>query len=70
MRIPGVTRVKLLRVMTLLPGMTRVPMTTLLPVITSLTVMMGRTNSLLVMLLQDIRQIHLEDSLIIVLCPL
>ena len=70
MRIPGVTRVKLLRVMTLLPGVTRVPMTTLLPVITSLTVMMGRTNSLLVMFLQDIRQIHLEDSLIIVLCPL
>ena len=38
-------------------------MMTLIPVLKSLTVMMGRTNSLLVMLLLEIRQVHLENSL-------
>ena len=38
-------------------------MMTLIPVLKSLTVMMGRTSSLLVMLLLEIRQVHLENSL-------
>ena len=44
-------------------GVTRVPMLTRLPVIASLIVIMRRTNSLLVMLLLEKRQIHLDNSL-------